>query len=199
VLIKHVVAEQNRSAMRRSDGVANKAIRITGCAVAAAGWGLLLAACSADLSLNNVTLAPKPETLARKSDGATWGRGSFDRSVMLTELVGPDGQCVSTGSEPTSGASGGGTRQASDGASLGGISLQMTECEVIRRAGAVEKFELGANERGERSLVLTYSRGPWPGIYRFAGGRLVSIERVPEPAAEKSPKASGNPKKPAGS
>jgi hypothetical protein len=157
-----------------------------------AGWGLLLAACSADLSLNNVTLAPKPEALARRSDGATWGRGSFDRSVMLTELVGPDGQCVSTGSE-------GGARQTPDAALLGGISLQMTECEVIRRAGAVEKFELGANERGERSLVLIYSRGPWPGIYRFAGGRLTSIERAPESAAEKAPKASASPKKPAGS
>ena len=35
----------------------------------------------------------------------------------------------------------------------------MTECDVIRHAGAVEKIELGANERGERSLVLTYLQG----------------------------------------
>jgi len=154
--------------------------------------GLVLGACSADLSLNNVTLAPKPEALARKPDSAAWGRASFDRSVSLTELVGPDGQCVSLAPDPVPAGQAGPT-------SAGAISLQMTECNVVRRAGAVEKFELGANERGERSLVLTYARGPWPGIYRFAGGRLVSIERAPETPAEKAQKATGSTKKPAGS
>ncbi|MBZ0147273.1 MAG: hypothetical protein K8F62_06970, partial [Pseudorhodoplanes sp.] len=37
--------------------------------------------------------------------------------------------------------------------------------------------------------VLTYREGPWPGIYRFRGGRLVSIERVEviEPPKPKKP------------
>jgi hypothetical protein len=65
----------------------------------------------------------------------------------------------------------------------GGVALQMTECDVVRRAGAPERVELGANERGERAVVLTYARGPRPGVYRFAGGRLYSIERGPEPPA----------------
>ena len=75
----------------------------------------------------------------------------------------------------------------------------MTECEVVRRAGPVEKVDLAANERGERSVVLTYLRGPAPGIYRFTAGRLSSIERAPEaaPAPEKPRKAT-NAKKPAG-
>ena len=162
----------------------NGVTRIGLCAAPAIALGVMLGACSADLSLNNVTLAPKPEALARKPDGATWGRGNFDRTVSLTELVGPDGQCVPAGPEP---------------APAGGVTLQMTECDVIRRAGAAEKFELGVNERGERSLLLTYSRGPSPGIYRFAGGRLVSIERAPQPPAEKAQKATGAAKKPAGS
>ena len=72
---------------------------------------------------------------------------------------------------------------------------------MIRRAGAVEKIELGANERGERSLVLTYLQGPSPGIYRFVGGRLVSIERAPSAPAEqgKPHKPTPSAKKPAGS
>ena len=73
----------------------------------------------------------------------------------------------------------------------GGIALQMTECDVVRRAGAPEQVEIGANERGERAVVLTYMRGPRPGIYRFAGGRLVSIERAPGAAgAAKAAEAS---------
>ena len=55
----------------------------------------------------------------------------------------------------------------------------MTECEVVRRAGAVEKMELAADEGGERVLVLTYLHGPWPGIYRFrlCYGNEVLLER----------------------
>jgi hypothetical protein len=63
----------------------------------------------------------------------------------------------------------------------GGIALQMTECVVVRRAGAPERLEFGTNERGERTVVITYIRGDRPGVYRFAGGRLHSIERAPEP------------------
>jgi len=75
----------------------------------------------------------------------------------------------------------------------GGISLQMTECDVVRRAGATDQIEFGTTERGGRALTLTYTGGPRPGIYRFADGRLVSIERVPEPAA---PPAAAKSKKP---
>ena len=73
----------------------------------------------------------------------------------------------------------------------GGIALQMTECDVVWRAGATEKIEFGNNERGERAVMLTFTRGPRPGVYRFAGGRLVSIERAPAPpAAAKRPRRS---------
>lgn len=63
------------------------------------------------------------------------------------------------------------------GASLG---LGMTECEVARRAGIADRVEITANERGERLVVMSYLSGPRPGIYRFASGRLVSIERAPD-------------------
>ena len=76
-----------------------------------------------------------------------------------------------------------------------GIALQMTECEVVQRAGGPDGIEFGS-EGGERSVVLTYTRGARPGIYRFAGGRLYSIERAPEPPdAAKPQKKSPPPKK----
>jgi hypothetical protein len=69
----------------------------------------------------------------------------------------------------------------------GGIALGMSECEVARRAGRPDNFEFGSNERGERALVLTYLGGYRPGIYRFVGGALRSIERGPEPAPAPKP------------
>ena len=80
----------------------------------------------------------------------------------------------------------------------GGISLQMTECDVVRRAGPVEKIDVSADERGERAVVLTYARGPSAGVYRFVGGRLVSIERAPGPPPAPAKAQKATPKKPAG-
>ncbi|TMJ04584.1 MAG: hypothetical protein E6G97_06425 [Alphaproteobacteria bacterium] len=68
-----------------------------------------------------------------------------------------------------------------------GIALQMTECEVVRVAGYTDRVEIGANERGQRSVTLSYMSGPRPGIYRFLAGRLASMERVAEPPQPKKP------------
>jgi hypothetical protein len=79
-----------------------------------------------------------------------------------------------------------------------GIALEMSECDLVRAAGYTGQVEISRNERGERSVVLTYLQGAHPGIYRFVSGRLKSIERAPElPAAAKpaAPKKPG--KKPA--
>jgi hypothetical protein len=71
----------------------------------------------------------------------------------------------------------------------GAISFDMSECDVVRRAGPPEKAEIGTNERGERNLTLTYSRPDRNNIYRFLAGRLVSVERgpTPPPAPAKPP------------
>jgi hypothetical protein len=76
----------------------------------------------------------------------------------------------------------------------GGIALQMSECEVARRAGPPERLEFGNTGRGERAVTFTYIRGSRPGIYRFAGGRLYSIERAPE-AAQPTAKSKAKPAK----
>jgi hypothetical protein len=117
------------------------------------------------------------------------------RPVTAADLVTADGQCAMTAADAPAAADG-----ASDGmqqANLlpGGIALQMTECDVVRRAGAPEQLQIGADERGERSVVITYVRGPRPGIYRFAAGRLAAIERAPEaPGAKAAPKAKSSKK-----
>ena len=68
-----------------------------------------------------------------------------------------------------------------------GIALQMTECEVVRVAGYTDRVEISTNERGQRSVTLSYMSGARPGIYRFVGGRLASMERVAEPVQVKKP------------
>jgi hypothetical protein len=160
-------------------------------AIALGAFCSALAACSSDLSLNNLTLVPKPETLLRKPDWATFSGGKSEfalRPVTAADLVNAAGQCAGEGEQAAAGAA----------PVAGGIALQMTECDVVRRAGAVDNIDFGSDDRGERIVTLTYLRGPLPGTYRFAGGRLVSIERAPAPppAPAKSQKAPA--KKPAG-
>jgi hypothetical protein len=157
----------------------------------------VLGACSSDLSLNNLTLAPKPETLMRKPDWATFSAGRNDsalRPVTSADLVNPDGQCAAASEQAAASPD-----PATAGAApAGGVALRMTECEVVRRAGPVEKFDIGTDERGERMVVLTYLQGPSPGIYRFVGGRLVSIERAPGPPPAPARSQKPTAKKPAG-
>jgi hypothetical protein len=158
-----------------------------------------IAACSSDLSLNNVTLVPKPETLLRKPDWATFSGGKNDfelRPITPADLLTSDGQCGAVPGQASGFAdttAPGSAPQAA--APVGGIALQMTECDVVRRAGPVEQIDIGTNERGDRTVTLTYLHGPAPGIYRFTAGRLASIERAPLPPPA-PPKQKG--KKPSG-
>jgi hypothetical protein len=66
-----------------------------------------------------------------------------------------------------------------------GVALQMTECQVVGTIGYTDRVEIDANQRGERSVTLTYLSGDRPGVYRFRNGRLVSMERVAEAAPQK--------------
>jgi hypothetical protein len=75
------------------------------------------------------------------------------------------------------------------------IALDMTECDVVKRAGFPEKVEIGANEAGERNVRLTYLGGQKPGIYTFRAGRLASMERAPEPPQVKKPARKTRPAK----
>ncbi|MGA8615451.1 MAG: hypothetical protein WB760_27990 [Xanthobacteraceae bacterium] len=69
-----------------------------------------------------------------------------------------------------------------------GIALNMSECDVVYRAGAPSSTQLGKNQNGDRTLVLTYNAGPRPGIYRFDAGRLVDMDRAEVAAPPPEPK-----------
>jgi hypothetical protein len=77
----------------------------------------------------------------------------------------------------------------------GGVALGMTECQVVRRAGAPSNVSVGANEKGERKVVLSYLQGNWPGIYQFESGRLKTIDAAPVPDKPVKPAPKKHPKK----
>jgi hypothetical protein len=85
---------------------------------------------------------------------------------------------------------------AEPGAPVRSVALEMTECEVARALGPPQQAEIGTSPGGARLAVLTYLAGDRPGIYRFVGGRLASVERgaapLPPPVVAKKPP----PKKP---
>jgi hypothetical protein len=64
------------------------------------------------------------------------------------------------------------------------IALDMSECEIVKRAGPADRINISVDERGERAATLTYADAVRPGLYRFRSGRLFSIERLPEPSAQ---------------
>lgn len=67
------------------------------------------------------------------------------------------------------------------------VALEMSECDVVKRAGLPERVEIGRNDRNERTATLTYIHGQRPGIYHFADGRLKTMERAPEPPPQPKP------------
>jgi hypothetical protein len=145
-----------------------------------------LAGCSSDLG--GINIIPKADL---RPDWLSYSGHKEEftlREAGAADLVGPDGQCA-----------GGRQEQATDPAAgtpaVVGISLQMTECDVVGRIGTPDRVDLGSTERGDRSAVLTYTRGVRPGVYRFSGGRLTSIERGAESAPERSKKAAPQQKK----
>jgi hypothetical protein len=98
---------------------------------------------------------------------------------------GPPKPVATTGSAPPpdrlepEGAAG---AMPSGPALLGGIALGMTECQVVRRAGAPSNVAIGGDGKGDRKVVLSYLAGNWPGIYHFRSGRLKEIDAAPEQA-----------------
>jgi len=169
---------------------------------------LAVTACASD---------PSAESAATNTAGGwfatpVWARATRTKVLVATigpeELISADGRCAgaepaaidaSAGAESDVAAIGSGAvRPASGGmgaATIGGVGLGMSECEVVRRAGSPENLNVATDQHGERSVVLTYMGGTWPGIYRFNSGRLVSIERVAAPEPIK-PQKTAKPTKP---
>jgi len=145
-----------------------------------------LAACSTDIG--SINIIPKTDL---RPDWLSYSGHKEEftlRQAGAADLVGPDGQCAAARQEQP-------VDPASGAPAASGISLQMTECDVVSRIGTPDRVDLGSTERGDRSAVMTYTRGSRPGIYRFAGGRLISIERGAEAAPERPKKAAPPQKK----
>ena len=132
------------------------------------------------------------------------------KPIGADELVDNEGQCASAvmaSTAPTPEAPGNDpvTVPNNPAIEVGGVALGMSECEVVKRNGPADKVDFGANERNERKVVLTYLKNVRPGIYTFAAGRLVSIDRVEvppppkpvKPARSVKPKPKPKPKPPA--
>jgi hypothetical protein len=120
--------------------------------------------------------------------------------VPPEDLVDGSGRCANAYAAPAQSAADQPGGQAPVTAPDAGVSLipsavalEMSECDVVKRAGIPERTEIGATERNERTATLTYMGGPRPGIYSFVEGRLKSMERGPEPPPQ--PKVAKKPAK----
>jgi hypothetical protein len=118
---------------------------------------------------------------------------SEQRSVAPDDLISADGYCSGMAPPADANALSQGdpsTQPVTPAAPTGpaGIALGRTECEVARYAGHPDNVELSNDQRGDRIAVLTFMKGPRPGIYRFVAGRLSAVDRAPGPAAPEKPK-----------
>jgi hypothetical protein len=118
---------------------------------------------------------PNRNTFLPTSTAAYVGPVSQTGPVGPNDLVDAQGAC-GPGGPPTQGSP-----EASATASAPrSVGLEMPECDIVRALGQPQSVDVGT-ESGMRMVALTYRSGDRPGIYRFYGGRLKSIEQGPDP------------------
>lgn len=134
------------------------------------GAGLLLAGltagCSADVAMF-------------RADWNWWSNSPpiSARAAPVEALVGGDGSCPPGDPPP-------------------GIAIGMTECDLVHLAGPTNQLAFAQNERGERTVVMTYPQGERAGVYRFTSGLLQSMDRIdPPPAPPRSKRPARKPRR----
>ncbi len=151
-----------------------------------------VAACS---SVSNIMPDPANFRLPDRSVFLPTNSNSFAYPVSASGPVGPadlvdgQGQCAGAAPAPADAAP----------ASPRGVSLEMTECEVVRALGQPQAIDVTPQASSQRRVVMTYKTGERAGAYEFVGGRLKGIERIdepPPPTVAKKPPAK-KPKPPA--
>lgn len=158
---------------------------LRGVTLPALGLSLALGGCSMDRVSEMV---PKTDFTNfewnpySKASTATLAPRLSSAPATAADYVNSDGSCAGAASE------------ASSEPVFTAVALQMTECAAVRALGMPEKIEIGANERGDRTATLLYSRGDRSGLYYFTAGKLTQIQRVAEPAPP--PKPQRKPAKP---
>ena len=123
-----------------------------------------------------------------------------NKPATAEDLVSADGLCPGM-APPGAPADANALTEGAAGAPVpstsGTVALGHTECDVVRGIGAPDNVNFSNNARGDRVVVINYSRGQRAGIYTFTAGRLSSIERGPEPVAQPKAAKSKPKKKPA--
>jgi hypothetical protein len=145
--------------------------------------GPLLGSCGglADYSLKDQEWFARPSRMFNRAVSLETPPLNPNSPVAPADLIGADGSCA--GVAPSE------ANALADGqpARPGSIALGHTECDVARAAGTPDNVNISANDRGDRVAVLTYTRGPRPGVYRFTGGRLTDAEGEVKPDAPAKP------------
>lgn len=155
--------------------------RRLGAVVALCGALPLLAGCgSLDFSLKDAEWFNRPAMFSRSLSIETPPL-SDSRPVAAADLITAEGYCAGMAAPADTNA----MAEARPAAvqpipENAGVAIGRTECEVARAAGVPDNVAI-SSEGGQRVTVLTYVRGPRPGIYRFADGRMTSMERAAEP------------------
>jgi hypothetical protein len=159
-------------------------VRLTA-ALAAISAGLALGACSYLGDFDSFRLPNSANLLTLRQ--VTSYKDKPLAPIVPEDLVDGQGRCA--GAFVPADTSGGQLPLNEAGVPMipSAIALEMTECDVVKRAGVAQQVDIGANPAGERTATLIYLSGPRPGTYRFAGGRLKSMERGPEPPPEAKP------------
>jgi hypothetical protein len=171
-----------------------------------AGAMTTLSACGVNISEGQ--FLPNKGQLFASQDWASAGKAVPDfvssRPVSAEDMVDAAGRCTGgalaeTAAGTVAGDLGTGTAPAAaeQGVTPGGVGLGMTECQVVAHAGQPGQVDVGADEKGERKVVLTYLSGPWPGIYTFSAGRLKVVDRVAQPEQPKPARKRGKSPRPA--
>jgi hypothetical protein len=106
---------------------------------------------------------------------------SSTNPVAAADLVDGQGQCAGAAPATPDAAS----------APQRGVSLDMTECQVVRALGQPQAVDVTPQPGRQRRVVITYKTGERAGIYEFVEGRLTAVERgdEPSPAVAKKPSA----------
>jgi hypothetical protein len=128
-----------------------------------------------------------------------WAVSSIDKDKPLAragsigDIIDSNGRCMADNFSAAKDPAAEQAKSAHKGLAPTAVALDMSECEIVKRAGPADKIDIGINERGERVASLTYADAVRPGLYRFRSGRLFSIERLPEPSAQtkRTPRPAG--------
>lgn len=119
-----------------------------------------------------------------------WAVASIDkdkplaRAGSISDIIDSSGRCMADSFSAATDPAADQAKAAHKGLAPTAIALDMSECEIVKRAGPANRIDIGINERGERIATLSYTDAIRPGLYRFRSGRLFSIEGLPAPSAQ---------------